>query len=90
MKIHIGLLFSFFICLIISCAAMPPEKDFITELWHLNTHDMTIERENDAGEVIVKDIPMLDPSIWIVIKVEHITREWNYESLLIKSCKEWR
>ena len=92
MRVHIGLVFVILTSLLISCASLPPEKDFETELWFLNNDmsPMTISRFDDDDVEIFYDIKNLDPAIWIMVKLEHIKDEWKFEKLLIKSCREWR
>jgi hypothetical protein len=80
---------AFIISLVIACVTPYPQKEFITELWFIDTVNFTISRVNDNDEIIVQNIEDLDPSVWIVVKAEHISGEWEYQQLLIKSCVEW-
>lgn len=85
MKRSLLILFIGILVGILACATFPPEKDFTTELWFINFQEGRIERDDE--HIYFED---MDTRKWVVVDVEDITAEWNYESLLIKSCEVWR
>ena len=90
MRFHVGWVLTMAVCLLLSCAALPPEKEFETELWRIDARRGIIERLDDNHVMQYKYLDELDPSLWVVIRTRHITGEWTYEKLLIKSCERWR
>ena len=87
-----------FVCLLISCASLPPVKNFTTELWKITSSGCEIEgseechisRLNDDGEEERIQIKDLDPSVYIVVDIEDIKAEWEFQALQEKSCEIWR
>jgi hypothetical protein len=78
-----------FIAVLLSCSTIPPEKPFKSQLWYIDTETMTIQRYNEDGDLIVKEINNLDEN-WIVIHVDDVYKEWDYQEFLKKECLEWR
>ena len=90
MKIHVGFLLCLLLCLTLSCAALPPQKDFTTELWQIDPINYTISRLNDNDEVITINIEDIDSTVFVVVELNDIVNEWKYEDLLINRCDSWR
>ncbi len=71
-----------------SCILTFPEKPFITELWQISTKDMTIKRLNE--DAMIDSIPIRDLNEeWVVVRLEHILGEWEYQETLKRYCESF-
>lgn len=81
---------SIFLILFLSSCAIPfPEKEFITELWQIDSEDFTIKRLDETDNIVSIPIIDLKKEEWIVIRTEYILKEWDYQETLKRYCESY-
>ena len=82
----------FVFCTMLSCSTLPPPKKFTTTTY-LSLDISCLYQwisETENIQLCPGDVGYPDPNELVVIKLEDLKKEIDYQNELIKSCKMWR